>query len=171
MYWLPVLFRMTSDDLETMELNTNRLLDLVNQLLDFRKTETQGFQLNFVECDVSELLQKTYKRFKPLARERGLALSIETPESLYASVDREGLTKIISNLLTNAIKYSETYICIRLYSEGERLLLSVCNDGLVIPVEMRERFSSRSSSINRYVTLCARHRYRACACPFIGRTP
>ena len=46
------------DDLETMELNTNRLLDLVNQLLDFRKTETQGFQLNFVECDVSELLQK-----------------------------------------------------------------------------------------------------------------
>lgn len=34
------------DDLETMELNTNRLLDLVNQLLDFRKTETQGFQLN-----------------------------------------------------------------------------------------------------------------------------
>ena len=126
------------DDLETMELNTNRLLDLVNQLLDFRKTETQGFQLNFVECDVSELLQKTYKRFKPLARERGLALSIETPESLYASVDREGLTKIISNLLTNAIKYSETYIRIRLYSEGERLLLSVCNDGLVIPVEMRE---------------------------------
>lgn len=73
-----------------------------------------------------------------MARERGLALSIETPESLYASVDREGLTKIISNLLTNAIKYSETYIRIRLYSEGERLLLSVCNDGLVIPVEMRE---------------------------------
>ena len=35
------------DDLETMELNTNRLLDLVNQLLDFRKTETQGFRLNF----------------------------------------------------------------------------------------------------------------------------
>ena len=58
---------------------------------------------------MSELLQKTYKRFKPLARERGLALSIETPESLYASVDREGLTKIISNLLTNAI-YASGYI-------------------------------------------------------------
>ncbi len=35
-------------------------------------------------------------------------------------------------------KVFETYIRIRLYSEGERLLLSVCNDGLVIPVEMRE---------------------------------
>ena len=37
------------DDLEIMNLNTTRLLDLVNQLLDFRKTETRGFQLNFVE--------------------------------------------------------------------------------------------------------------------------
>lgn len=34
------------DDLEIMNLNTTRLLDLVNQLLDFRKTETRGFQLN-----------------------------------------------------------------------------------------------------------------------------
>ena len=126
------------DDLETMELNTNRLLDLVNQLLDFRKTETQGFQLNFVECDVSELLQKTYKRFVPLAREKGLVLNIEAPESLYASVDREGLIKIISNLLTNAIKYSETYIRIGLRAEDERLLLTVCNDGPVVPAEMRE---------------------------------
>ena len=173
MYWFPSsVSDDIRDDLETMELNTNRLLDLVNQLLDFRKTETQGFQLNFVECDVSELLQKTYKRFKPLAREKGLALSIETPESLYASVDREGLTKIISNLLTNAIKYSETYIRIRLYSEGERLLLSVCNDGLVIPVEMREEiFKPFIQYKTGTLALCARHRYRACTCPFIGRTP
>lgn len=43
------------DDLEIMDLNTNRLLDLVNQLLDFRKTETQGFQLNLwnVMCRIS----------------------------------------------------------------------------------------------------------------------
>lgn len=126
------------DDLEIMDLNTNRLLDLVNQLLDFRKTETQGFQLDFVECDVAAILQTTYKRFKPLARQKGLQLAIEAPDSLYASVDKEGLTKIISNLLTNAIKYSETYIRIRLWGEDEKLMLSVCNDGLVVPAEMRE---------------------------------
>ena len=111
------------DDLEVMDLNTNRLLDLVNQLLDFRKTETQGFQLNFVECNVVDILQKTYKRFKPLAREKGLELTIDSPESLYASVDREGLTKIISNLMTNGVKYSETYIRIKLYVEGDQICL------------------------------------------------
>ena len=126
------------DDLEIMDLNTNRLLDLVNQLLDFRKTETQGFQLDFVECNVSELLQTTYKRFKPLAREKGLELTVDVPENLYASVDKEGLTKIISNLLTNAMKYSETYISIKLGVEGEKLVLSMCNDGAIVPVEMRE---------------------------------
>lgn len=126
------------DDLEIMDMNTNRLLDLVNQLLDFRKTETQGFKLDFVEYNLSDILQNTYKRFKPLARQKGLELDINYPENLDARVDKEGLTKIISNMLTNAIKYSETYIHIKLYAEGDRLVLSVCNDGHIIPVEMRE---------------------------------
>ncbi len=126
------------DDLETMELNTNRLLDLVNQLLDFRKTETKGFQLNFMECDVAELLHVTYKRFKPLARQRDLEFRVDAPEKLVASVDKEGLTKIISNLLTNAIKYGKSYIHICLREEGGNLCLSVANDGPVIPAAMRK---------------------------------
>lgn len=126
------------DDLEIMDLNTNRLLDLVNQLLDFRKTETRGFQLNFMECDVADILQKTYKRFKPMARQKGLELTIDAPENLHASVDREGLTKIISNMLTNAIKYADTYIRVKLSAEDEKLLITVCNDGPVVPAEMRE---------------------------------
>lgn len=126
------------DDLEIMDLNTNRLLELVNQLLDFRKTETQKFQLNLVECDVVDILQNTYKRFQSLARQKGVQFTIESPESLYTLMDKEGLTKIISNLFTNAIKYSETYIHARLYVENEKLLLSVCNDGPIVPIEMRE---------------------------------
>lgn len=126
------------DDLEIMDLNTNRLLDLVNQLLDFRKTETRGFQLNFMECDVADILQKTYKRFKPLARQKGLELTIDAPQNLHASVDKEGLTKIISNMLTNAIKYADTYIRVKLSVEDDKLLIAVCNDGPVVPVEMRE---------------------------------
>lgn len=126
------------DDLEIMNLNTTRLLDLVNQLLDFRKTETRGFQLNFVECNISDILQQIYMRFTPLARQKKLEFVIECSESIYASIDREALTKIISNLFTNAIKYSETYIHVRLWMEDTCWFLSVCNDGNVIPMEMRE---------------------------------
>ena len=126
------------EDLETMDLNTNRLLELVNQLLDFRKTEAKGFQLSFVECDVVAILKKFRKRFDPLVREKHLELKVEMPEYLMASVDKEGLTKIISNLMTNAVKYSETYIHIKLYTSGDQLCLDVCNDGPVIPVDKRE---------------------------------
>ncbi|MDR1742646.1 MAG: response regulator [Dysgonamonadaceae bacterium] len=126
------------EDLEIMSMNTNRLLDLVNQLLDFRKTETQGFQLNFVECDIADILQETCKRFEGLARQRELKFTIDLPEHLYASVDKEGLIKIISNLLSNAIKYSESYIDIKLYAANNHLHLSVRNNGSVVPTKMRE---------------------------------
>lgn len=86
-------------------------------------------------------------RFTPLARQKKLEFVIECSESIYASIDREALTKIISNLFTNAIKYSETYIHVRLWMEDTCWFLSVCNDGNVIPMEMREEILSLSYSI------------------------
>ncbi|WP_321334937.1 two-component regulator propeller domain-containing protein [uncultured Bacteroides sp.] len=126
------------DDLEMMDLNTTRLLDLVNQLLDFRKTETKEFQLNFVECNVSVILQKTYMRFTSLMRQKGLELTVDCPDNIHASVDKEGLTKIISNLLANAVKYADTYVKVKLLQEDALLQLSVYNDGELIPLTMRE---------------------------------
>ncbi len=126
------------DDLEIMDLNTNRLLDLVNQLLDFRKTETEGFQLNFVECNVSEILRKTYVRFTPLMKQRGLDITLNCPDDIKASVDKEGFTKIISNLLTNAVKYAETYVKVDFTQDDHSLKFSICNDGQIIPLDMRE---------------------------------
>jgi signal transduction histidine kinase len=52
------------DSLKIMERNTNRLIDLSNQLLDFRQTEIQGFSLNYVQADIFELLEETYLNFK-----------------------------------------------------------------------------------------------------------
>ena len=128
------------EDLEIMNLNTSRLLDLVNQLLDFRKTETQVFQLKFSNCNVTELLNRTFKRFTPIAREKGIDFKINIPDSIYTSIDKEGFTKIISNLFTNAIKYSDTYIYadIRIDEKEELLILTIRNDGNIIPIEMRE---------------------------------
>ncbi|MDD3036887.1 hybrid sensor histidine kinase/response regulator transcription factor [Bacteroides sp.] len=126
------------EDLEIMNLNTNRLLELVNQLLDFRKAEIHGFRLKFEECNITEILQQTNKRFTSLALQKKLKYTIEGNEQISASVDQEALIKIISNLLTNAIKYSETYIHIRLWTEKDCFLLSVCNDGKPIPENMKE---------------------------------
>lgn len=128
------------EDLEIMDLNTNRLLDLVNQLLDFRKTETKGFHLNFMNYNLSEILQKTYKRFISLARDKNFEFTIDITENLYAAVDKEGFTKIVSNLFTNAIKYGKSRIHVEMKpaEKDGTLQLSVTNDGEIVPATMRE---------------------------------
>ena len=101
----------TREDLNIMKQNTERLLNLTNQLLDFRKTESQGFRLNFAKCNITEVLKETHLRFTSLAKQKGLEFTLQLPETdFYAHVNQEAFTKIISNLLNNAVKYSEHYI-------------------------------------------------------------
>ncbi len=77
-----------------MKQNTERLLNLTNQLLDFRKTETQGFRLNFAECNITELLRETYLRFTSLAKQKGLDFKLQLPEGdLLAHVNKEALRR------------------------------------------------------------------------------
>ncbi len=62
----------THEDLNIMQHNTERLLNLTNQLLDFRKVESQGYSLNFTKCDITNILKETYMRFSSLSRQKGL---------------------------------------------------------------------------------------------------
>ena len=97
-------------ELEIMDQNAERLLILTNQLLDFRKTENKGFKLNPVECSGGSIIRSVYKRFTTLVNQKGIELKVEIPEEeLLASVDKEALTKILSNLFTNALKNAQTY--------------------------------------------------------------
>src|SRR3546814_11485548 len=56
--------------LQNMERNTERLLELTDQLLDFRKTEVNGYRLNFADLDVVSLVKETYAAFKLLATQK-----------------------------------------------------------------------------------------------------
>lgn len=131
----------TKEDLHIMKKNTERLLNLTNQLLDFRKTESQGFRLNFTECSITEVVEETYLRFTSLAKQRGLELTLQLPEAeLMAHVNREAFTKIVSNLLNNAVKYAATYIRVSLEADTEKNVFHfrTTNDGTLIPDAMKE---------------------------------
>jgi ligand-binding sensor domain-containing protein/signal transduction histidine kinase/DNA-binding response OmpR family regulator len=130
-------------NLKIMERNTDRLLELTNQLLDFRKTETNGFSLNFVKTDITELLTDTYLQFKTIAEQKNLTYELKHPgQNIYACVDIEAFTKIISNLINNAIKYASSIIEIELieYTKHDTLFtIVVKNNGYLIPPELRDR--------------------------------
>lgn len=127
------------ENLKVMDMNTNRLLGLVNQLLDFRKAEKRGLKLNFVKTDVTALLKTICIPFTPGLEQRSIHFTMDIAGNMQVPVDVEAFTKIISNLLTNAMKHARSYIRLKAHVCGEKLIITVANDGDIIPLSMREK--------------------------------
>ena len=131
-----------NNSLILMDKNVSRLLSLVNQLLDFRKTEIEGYRLSFVRTEIVTLLTETARRFQEMATEHNLLLNLDlTMQELYVFVDKEAITKIFSNLFSNAIKYADNSIIIRiqLSPDYETFMVDFINDGKPIPSEIKEK--------------------------------
>lgn len=127
-------------NLTTMERNTNRLLALTNQLLDFSKTETHGFSLSFVKTDVVLLIKDRIIQFKEAAAQKKIQIKFEQPSPhFFAYVDTEAMTKILSNLLDNAVKYGTSKILVQLIVDTSNFTILVKSDGNIIPGFMSEK--------------------------------
>lgn len=131
------------ENLDVINLNVDRLLLLANQLLDFRKIESGKYTPVRRECDINALIRKLEQRFRPTIESLGKRIDIELPATpVMACVDIEAITKIISNLFTNAIKYSDSYIKVELKGDKEDFTLTVSNDGDVVAPDKREEIFS-----------------------------
>lgn len=132
------------DNLQIMGKNTDRLLNLTNQLLDFRKTESDAYLLKPQIENVSELIRDTFLRFTPVARQRKLDFALQLPgQDLFVHLDKEAFLKISSNLLGNALKYCEKHIRVKAYLSGgegncPEFHLVTENDGELIPSQYKD---------------------------------
>jgi signal transduction histidine kinase/DNA-binding response OmpR family regulator/ligand-binding sensor domain-containing protein len=87
--------------------NSDRLLRLINQLLDISKLESGKMKLQVSEGDIVEFLKQVISAFESLAVSRNIALDFICPEkSILAYYDRDKLEKIITNLISNAFKFT-----------------------------------------------------------------
>ncbi|WP_069659222.1 hybrid sensor histidine kinase/response regulator transcription factor [Arcticibacter eurypsychrophilus] len=133
----------TQESLNMMRKNTNRLIDLTNQLLDFRKAEANKLNLNFINTDINEILNDVYATFKPIAEQRELIYRLDLPRiTLHAYVDAEAFKKIISNLFNNAIKYSDKTVIVKLLpfsSDDDNFNIEFRNDGSIISNEHKHK--------------------------------
>jgi len=128
--------------LEIMDRNTDRLLRLSTQLLDFRKVEMNGFRLNFTKQNLSELLCSHQQNFEALAQQQRLNFATHFPDAFYACIDVEAFNKIISNLWDNAVKYAQTAVSVSLKPVDEtdrEYQIIFKNDGHKIPVDLKEK--------------------------------
>ena len=131
-----------SDDISMIDRNARRLLELVNQLLDFRKVEQQSFVLHLAPHNIYELTRSVCERFVPTFEQSGKRFTVDYPDEQFtAMVDKEAVTKVISNLLTNANKYTkdEVRLTCTVEPDGRQFRIAVSDNGMGIREEDRQR--------------------------------
>lgn len=120
--------------------NTARLLELTSQLLDFQKIEAGKLRLKPEAVDIAELITYTLDRFEPTISLRNKSLTREIDRNnLITITDKEAVTKILSNLLNNALKYAKSVISVRLESTDDTIIVKVISDGEKITNDNKEK--------------------------------
>ena len=142
--------------LELLQNSGASLLELINDILDLSKIEAGKMELHNAPFNLGELLEATHGIMSLPADERGVALRLESPDTLPRWVvgDRARLRQVLINLLSNALKFTpEGRVTLRVEPTGdERLSFAVSDTGIGIPPEQQqaifEAFSQEGSHIS-----------------------
>ena len=97
----------TKGELNVIERNAKRILKLVNQILDIRKLDKNQMNMHCTKTNMVGFIEGIFKNYEFRAKEIGIEFTFEhSKEPLYAWIDRINFDKVISNLLSNAFKYT-----------------------------------------------------------------
>lgn len=129
-------------DLNVMERNTQRLLMLVNKLMDLRKIEEKSYVIHLGAVEIRGILEQIVQDFSLTNSSCNLEFKVILPETeCWAMVEREAFTKVCMNLLSNAYKFAvgEVKVTLSLSGDGTMWNLSVYDDGCGIAVENQNK--------------------------------
>ncbi|NLO71323.1 MAG: response regulator [Porphyromonadaceae bacterium] len=135
---------------DLMENSTDQMLELVNQILDFRKIENKKMQLNVSPVDVNALINSFYNEFIILSEEKEISFDFQQlNDNLYVWADKEKLSQAIRNIISNAFKFTPEggYILITagVDEEKQHCFIRIEDTGIGIPQDkiniIFERFS------------------------------
>ena len=127
--------------LQIIDQEARRLTHLVENVLQFSRSEHRTARLTLEATDLGEQVRETIEGFEPLAQTRRIDLRVEVGDHCTVRADRGAMRQILLNLLDNAVKYgpvSQT-VTVRLERSGERVRLSVEDQGPGVPSVHRDR--------------------------------
>ncbi|MGN0195528.1 MAG: two-component regulator propeller domain-containing protein [Candidatus Cryptobacteroides sp.] len=129
------------DDLAIIQRNSRRLLTLVNQLMDFRKVEVKTADVqDSSSVNVLMVCRQVFNTFVPMAGQKNLDLVFDSKAgSLWMQSNTDSLTKLVGNLMSNALKFAHSRIRLSLEREGDMLRIICDDDGPGVPEGEREK--------------------------------
>ncbi len=140
---------------ETIKRNAERILSLINQMMDLRKIDKGQMQMRMSETNLVAFIKDIYDLFENQAKAKQISLKFEHDmDCLPVWIDRKNFDKVIMNILSNAFKYTHTggEIGIHLTSDAQNATITVSDNGEKIPEDkldkIFERFYQTASTAN-----------------------
>ena len=129
--------------------NSDRLVRLINDILDLERMQSGRAPLSFRRCALDELAHQAADAMTPVAEAAGVRLAVEA-ESITTDVDGDRLLQVITNLLSNAIKFSppDSSVVVRLEQRPEGISLTVSDQGRGIPEDKLEAIFDRFQQVD-----------------------
>ena len=144
---------------ELMERNTDQMLQLVNQILDFRKIQNGKMRLHISQINLNEMLDSFEKEFRILSEENEISYSFQIPdETILLWADKEKLGIVIRNVISNAFKFTPSggsiFVSAGVSEDRKGYFIRIEDTGVGIPQnkisEIFERFSQGTNAQNAY---------------------
>ncbi len=135
--------------LEVAVTNTDRLVRLINDILDIERMESGQVSLRKQVCNVSDLIEQALEVMRPMAERADVLLSA-SPEPVCVEADPDGILQTLTNLLSNAIKFSPSRGTVSLAArrQGDEVLFQIKDRGRGIPPEKIERIFGRFQQVD-----------------------
>ena len=117
--------------LNVVQRNIDRLVRLINEVLDFQKIESGKMEFHRKLIQVNDMAREIFQQFLPLAKEKGLKLATDLTARLpRVMCDEDRIAQVVDNLVNNAIKFSEQgTVTIQTQQKGNWVRISVSDEG------------------------------------------
>jgi len=135
-------------DYDLMQLNIDRMVRLLQQILETSKSQSGELKLRVAHGDVMQYIQRTALCIEPLMSKRHLDFTIHCqPESMMGWIDTDKLDKIIYNLLSNAAKYTNengrVQLMVQTNKTYDHIIIRVQDNGIGIPQDKMKHLFQR----------------------------
>ena len=130
----------------TIKRNAERILSIINQMMDLRKIDKGQMQMRMRETDLVAFVEEIYALFSTQAKTKGITMSFDhDAEQLPVWIDRANFDKVVMNILSNAFKYTPAggEIKLRLTHNDQQAIIAVSDDGEQIPADKLEKIFER----------------------------
>jgi signal transduction histidine kinase/CheY-like chemotaxis protein len=137
--------------------NTDRLIRLINDILDLERMESGRAPLQIRRCSLRDLSQQAIETMTPLADANTVHLALEPftvaqaafPEALFFDGDADRILQVLTNLLSNAIKFSPPASTVRIHTEAtsDSILLQIVDEGRGIPSDKLDTIFDRFQQV------------------------